>query len=120
VNSGGLAGLGRKWPSVHGFERGLHRKIAGATGNSSKGSGWRGGGRRGAHGRGAPAWNRARRKVGERGRSGWRESSPQRGAFEARARQWGVAEPRAAEVWRRRRRKSSRGLGFRAKAAAAA
>jgi hypothetical protein len=38
---------------MHGFHRGLHRKIAGATGNSSKGLSWRCGGQRGAHGGGA-------------------------------------------------------------------
>jgi hypothetical protein len=43
----------RKRVSGLGFERGLHREIAGATGDPSKGSGWRGGGRRRAHGGGA-------------------------------------------------------------------
>jgi hypothetical protein len=57
ADGGGLAGLGRKWPSVHGFDRRLHRKIAGATENSSKGSGWQGGGRRRAHG--GDAWSRS-------------------------------------------------------------
>jgi hypothetical protein len=89
----------------NGFKHGLHRKTAGATGNSSKGLGWRGGGRRGAHDRGAPAWNRAHGKAGERGRSGWRESSPQHGASGALA-QW--------RGWRHvaRPKRSGNGGGF--------
>jgi hypothetical protein len=53
AHGGGLAGLGRKWPSRLGFERGLHRENAGATGIASRGSGWRDGGRRRAHDGGA-------------------------------------------------------------------
>jgi hypothetical protein len=50
AGQGGLAELGRKRPSRLGFNRGLHGKNAGTTGNASRGSGWRDGGWRGAHG----------------------------------------------------------------------
>jgi hypothetical protein len=50
ADGGGRAGIGRKRPSVHGFERGLHRKDAGVMGNSSKGSGLARCCQRGTHG----------------------------------------------------------------------
>jgi hypothetical protein len=57
AGSGGLAGLGQKWPSGLGFEHGLHGQIVGATGIASRGSGWRDGHMAAARGRGALARN---------------------------------------------------------------
>jgi hypothetical protein len=58
-----------------------------------------------APGRGAPAWNRVRGKAGGRGKSGWRESSPQCGASGALPRRQEAVARRAAKAqrqWRRR------------------
>jgi hypothetical protein len=92
---------------MHSFERGLHRKDAGATGNSSKGSSWLGGGQRGTHG--GDVWqgsdgDHARGKAGERGRRGRRGSSRQRGVAAAAERRGdGCGSDREATQWRRQR-----------------
>jgi hypothetical protein len=50
-----------------------------------------------SRGRIAPASNRAHGKAGERGKSGWRLSSPQREASRMLARWWGAAERQRGE-----------------------
>jgi hypothetical protein len=54
---GGIAGLSRKRPSRLDFTCRLNGENAGATGKTSRGSGWRNGGRRGAHSDGVRPWS---------------------------------------------------------------
>jgi hypothetical protein len=80
--------------------RGIHLRVW--VGESGAGEGRMAA----AHGYGALAWNWACGKAWGRGKSGWRESSPQRGASGALSQRQGAAARRVAEArwqWRRRR-----------------
>jgi hypothetical protein len=108
AGGGGLAELGRKRPFGLGFDHGLDRKDAGATGITSRGSVWRDGGRRGTHGGGtlrgdSGEESRAREDGKERGKgpamllTGTRSSADNCSMVESSK----AAARRAAEVQRR-------------------
>jgi hypothetical protein len=72
TGAGGSSGKLRKCDSGLGFDSGLHGKDACATGNTSRGSGWRDGA-----GERRTTSNLHGEKAGKKGKRGWRGSSPQ-------------------------------------------